>query len=137
VYVFPVDEIEKVLASAQTAFPKEASGLLLRQEFGRFMLLSVTETSNEENTPLSFRIRDEVIEKIAKCLKGSGKAICGVSHSHVLGRAWPSSVDCAATKERGDLWLIYSVAYCNLRLFKWDGMTFERTRFQILPSVGT
>lgn len=131
-YVFPVDEIEKVLASAKTAFPSEASGLLLRQQFGRFTLLSVTETSNQENTLLSFRIRDEVIEKIAKSLKGSRRAICGVSHSHVLGRAWPSSIDCAATKERGDLWLIYSVAYRHLRLFKWDGMTFQRTRFHIL-----
>lgn len=133
-YVFPADEIEKVLASAERAFPKEASGLLLRQEFGRFTLLSLTETSNDENTPLSFRIRDEAIEKIAKCLKGSGKTICGVSHSHVVGQARPSSIDCAATKARGDLWLIYSVAYRNLRLFEWDGMAFQRTRFKIVPS---
>ena len=135
VYILPSDEIEKLLASAQTAFPREASGLLLRQEFGRFTLLSLTATSDDENTLLSFRIRDDVIGKIAKCLKGTGATICGCFHTHVVGPARPSRVDCATAKKRGDLWLIYSLAFCNLSLFSWDGMTFHKTRLQILSSV--
>lgn len=132
-YILSIHEIEKLLTSAQTAFPREASGLLLRREFKRFTVLSLAVTSSEENTPLSFRIRDAAIDEIAESLRGSGTTICGCFHSHVVGPARPSNRDCAATKEPGDLWLIYSVRFRNLNLFGWNGMTFQKDRFLIAP----
>ena len=134
-YILPIDELEKVLTSAQTAFPRETSGLLLRQKFGRFTLLSLTVTSSAENTVLSFRIRDAAINEIAESLKGASTTIGGCFHSHIIGPARPSSRDCAATKEPGDLWLIYSVGFRDLNLFRWSGMTFQKARLLIVPSL--
>lgn len=132
-HILSIHEIEKLLTSVQTAFPQEASGLLLRREFKRFTVLSLTVTSSEENTPLSFRIRDAAIDEIAESLRGSDTTICGCFHSHVVGPARPSSSDCAGTKKPGELWLIYSVRFRNLNLFGWDGMTFQKERFLIAP----
>src|SRR6202051_3066050 len=121
-HILPTAQIEHLLTHVRAAFPREASGLLLRRDFKRFTILSVAGTSSTDNTPLSFRIRDGAIEKIAESLRGSDTRICGCFHSHVLGKAYPSSHDCAATKESGDLWLIYSVRFRDLHLYRWDGM---------------
>lgn len=131
-YLLQIDEVERILAQAKTAFPLEASGLLLRQAFRRFTILSVIETSIEENTLSSFRIRDAEISKIAKSVENSEKKICGCFHSHVLGPARPSRRDSLPDKERGDLWLIYSLSFRDLNLFRWDGSKFQRDRFQIV-----
>jgi proteasome lid subunit RPN8/RPN11 len=136
-YLFPIDQIGELLTCAKAALPREAAGLLLRREFKRFIVLSVAATSSEENTPLSFRIRDVAIDKIAESLINSGTKICGCFHSHVVGAARPSKHDCAATKKPGDLWLIYSVRFRNLNLFSWDGMTFQKERFRIASSLPT
>ena len=136
-YLIPTDEVEKILMHVEAAFPREASGLLLRREFKQFTLLSVVGTPIEENTPLSFRIRGAGIKKIAESLRGSGTRTCGCFHSHVVGGACPSRRDCAARKEPGDLWLIYSVRFRNLNLFRWDGKRFKRERFLIIPSLST
>lgn len=136
-YLFPIDQVGELLACTKAALPREGAGLLLRREFKRFTVLSVAATSNEENTLLSFRIRDVAISKIAESLIDSGTKICGCFHSHVLGAARPSKRDCAATKKRGDLWLIYSVRFCNLNLFSWDGATFQKERYRIAPSLPT
>ena len=136
-YIFPIDQIEQLLTYAWAAFPREASGLLLRREFKRFTVLYVVATSNKENTLISFRIRDTTIDKIAESLRGSETRIGGCFHSHVLGAARPSTLDRVATKEPGDLWLIFSVRFRNLVLFEWDGMTFQRERFRIAPSLAT
>lgn len=135
-YVFPINQFEQLLVCVQEAFPREASGLLLRQEFKRFKVLSVAGTSSEENTLHSFRIRNAAIDKIAVSLRGSGTRICGCFHTHI-GVARPSRHDRAATKEPGDLWLIYSVRFRNLNLFKWDGMTFKKERYLIAPPLAT
>lgn len=134
-YIIPIDQIERLLACVQTALPREASGLLLKRELPRCAVLSFAATSNQENTPLSFRIRDEAIEKIAASLKGSGVRTCGCFHSHVFGAARPSRQDCAAAKEPGDLWLIYSARFRSLNLFGWDGAAFQKKRFRVTPPM--
>ena len=133
-YLLPTAQIEHLLLHAQAALPREAAGLLLRRDFKRFAILSVVGTSSMENTLISFRIRDAAIKKIAESLQGSGTTICGCFHSHVVGAARPSSHDSAATKEAGDLWLIYSVRFRDLNLYRWDGTTFQKERFLIAPS---
>ncbi|HTB01896.1 MAG TPA: Mov34/MPN/PAD-1 family protein [Bradyrhizobium sp.] len=133
-YLLPTAEIEYLVIHAGAALPREASGLLLRRDFRRFTLLSVAGTSSRENTPLSFRIRDAAIKGIAESLQGTDARICGCFHSHVVGAARPSSIDCAATKGLGDLWLIYSVRFRDLKLYRWDGAAFQTERFLKVPS---
>lgn len=130
-HLLPIAQIDYLLTYAQAALPREASGLLLCRAFKRCTILSIAGTSSAENTLRSFRIRDAAIEKIAQSLKGSDSKICGTVHSHVLGKAYPSSRDCAATKKNGDLWLIYSMRFCDLNLFRWNGKTFEKERIVI------
>ncbi|MBI4539227.1 MAG: Mov34/MPN/PAD-1 family protein [Gemmatimonadetes bacterium] len=132
-YLLPIDQIEQFLTHVQAAFPREASGLLLRREWKRFTVLSFVATSSEENTRLSFRIRDAAINTIAESLRASGTRICGCAHSHNFGKAFPSSHDCAATKGPCTLWMIYSVPRRDLKLFVWDGTTFHKERFRIIP----
>lgn len=133
-YVFPIDQIGKLRTFVKVAFPREAAGLLLRREFKTFTFLSFAPTPNEDNTLLSFRIRDAAIDRIAESLINSDTRICGCFHSHILGAARPSKKDRAAKKMPGDLWLIYSVRFRNLRLFSWDGAAFQKERFRIVPS---
>ena len=132
-YVLPLDQVEQLLTHVQAAFPWEASGLLLRREFKRSTILSIAATPSDENTLLSFRIRDAAISRIAASVKGSGTRVCGCFHSHVLGAARPSVRDSASPKTPGDLWLIYSARFRDLKLFRWDGTTFQKERFQIRP----
>jgi proteasome lid subunit RPN8/RPN11 len=133
-YLIPLDQIEQVLTHVKTAFPLEASGLLIRREVKQFTVLSIAPTSPEENTPFSFRIRDATVAEIMGSLKGSSARIAGCFHSHVFGVARPSARDCAAKKEAGDLWLIYSWRFRNLTLFEWDSVKFQRELFRIIPS---
>ncbi len=128
-YLLPINQVERLLTHVRTTFPREASGLLIRRELKRFTILSVEGTSSEENTLLSFRIRDEAIDKIAESLKDSGARVCGCFHSHVVGAARPSRYDRATTKEPGDLWLIYSMRFRDLNLYRWDGLMFQKERF--------
>jgi proteasome lid subunit RPN8/RPN11 len=136
-FLVPIDQIEQLLTRVHAALPREASGLLLRREVKRFTVLSFAGTSTTENTPFSFRIRDAAIDKIEKSLSGSSTSICGCFHSHVLGAARPSKLDCTATKKPGDLWFIYSVRFRHLHLFAWNGITFQKERFLITPALDT
>jgi proteasome lid subunit RPN8/RPN11 len=133
-YLFPISQLERFLKHIRAALPREASGLLLGREWGRFTVLSFAGTSSEENTPSSFRIRDAAIERVAESLQGSGMRICGCAHSHNFGRAFPSRYDCAAEKGDCILWMIYSVPRRDLNLFVWDGASFNKERFRIVTN---
>jgi proteasome lid subunit RPN8/RPN11 len=121
-----------LLRNSRSAYPKEASGVLIGAERGHATRLSVIETPSEENTHLSFIIRDQALRRIAQSL-GKSSRICGCFHSHVLGPARPSKRDCASHKASGDLWLIHSLRFQDLKLFIWDGAKFNRTRFRVVP----
>ena len=136
-YVFPIDQIGRLLTLVEEALPREAAGLLLRRESKGITVLSFAPTPNTENSPLSFRIGDAAIDRIGQSLIGRETRICGCFHSHILGAARPSAKDRAANKKSGDLWLIYSVRFGNLRLFLWDGVVFQRERFRIVPSLSS
>jgi proteasome lid subunit RPN8/RPN11 len=127
-----LDELQKLLYYVEKAFPCEASGIILGQEFRGFTKLFFIETSNKDNTLFTFRIRDAEINKISDSIKGSEKSIVGVWHNHLIGPARLSKYDCVSAKERGDLWLIYSVKYSDINLFRWDGMSFRKLRFGIV-----
>jgi proteasome lid subunit RPN8/RPN11 len=134
-YLLRSDEVQQLLRLVRAALPREASGLLLRQEFKPFTLLSVAATPVQQNTPLSFRISDAAIDTIAKSLRESDASIGGVFHSHPQGPAKPSRRDSLPPKELGSLWLIYSVRFRDLNLFKWDGTGFQKERFLVAPRL--
>lgn len=135
VYAFGTGSIGAVLKDARSAFPREASGLLLGKRSAGVTILSICATPSDENTLVSFRIRDETIRKIEESLRGGPVQIRGCFHSHVVGAARPSKYDCMGVKAVGDLWLIYSVRFCELRLFQWDGNAFQRRRYRILKAA--
>jgi proteasome lid subunit RPN8/RPN11 len=119
-------DIDLLWEGVRAAFPREASGVLMREETSTGTVLSLRMTSHHENTPLSFVIRDHTLSEIETSLAGTGKRMCGCVHSHVVGRAWPSRRDSSGTKTIGELWLIYSLSARSLRLFEWDGTMFRR-----------
>lgn len=130
VYFIAVANIDAILENVRSAFPREASGLLLGETFAGVTILSVRPTPSDENTPVSFRIRAKMIRRIEESLRNVDVQIRGCFHSHVLGPARPSKFDCAGMKAAGDLWLIYSARFHELRLFEWDGNAFQRKRFR-------
>jgi proteasome lid subunit RPN8/RPN11 len=120
-----------MLEQVRAALPREASGLLVGESCARATALSVYGTRSDENTPVSFRIRDEAIRNIEESLCGTGVRVRGCFHSHVLGAARPSRYDRDGARAAGELWLIYSVRRRELRLYEWDGKTFQKRRFRI------
>ena len=129
--IIPLSQIQRLLKQVRIAFPREVSGIILGQEFGPYTILSFIGTSIEENTPFTFCIRDVEINSISDSIRCSEKRIRGCFHSHVFGSARPSIYDCAAEKEVGDLWLIFSVKFSDIKVFRWDGITFQKQRFRI------
>lgn len=105
--------------------------MLLGEGSARATILSVCATRSDENTLVSFRIRDETIRKIENSLRSGDVQIRGCFHSHIAGAARPSKYDRKGAKDVGDLWLIFSVGFHELRLFEWDGIAFQRKRFRI------
>lgn len=127
-----LSQLQLLLKYVQAAFPREASGIILNQEFKEYGILSFVETSSEENTPFTFCIRDVEIKKVSASLKKSEKKVCGCFHSHIFGSARPSKYDCAAKKEVGDLWLIFSVKFSDFKIYRWDGKIFHKQKFRII-----
>lgn len=136
-YILPVDQVERLLACVDDAFPCEAAGLLLGREVGRYTVLTITDMGSSENTLLSFRIRDAAIAQVAASLEGSETKIRGCFHSHVLGDARPSRTDCEGAKDFGDLWLIYSLRLRRLNLFRWRGRAFTKEPFRVSPPLAS
>ena len=131
-YLLEIAQLQKMVNHIEKAIPCEAAGIILAKEYKQHTYLSFVETSVEENTLLSFRIRDKAINEIAESVKGTRLRICGCFHSHILGPALPSSYDCLTPKKKGELWLIYSVRFLDINIFSWIGTSFRREHFRIV-----
>lgn len=131
-FVLAVSDVNALRRAVVAAFPREASGVLLREANDAGAVLSLLMTSHEENTPRSFVIRSHTLRSIGASLRGTGRRMAGCVHSHLFGRAWPSPRDSAGEKSAGELWLIYSLSGQNLRLFEWDGAAFQRQPLRIV-----
>lgn len=129
--MIPLSGLSQLLKIVQAAFPREASGMILNHEITDSKILYFEQCSFNENTPFTFCIRNFEIERVTNSIIGTNKKIVGCFHSHVFGKAIPSSFDIAASKLPGDLWAIYSVKYSDLRMYKWNGFKFENQPFQI------
>ncbi len=131
-YLLRIDQLQKLIDFIESTKPLEASGLILAEDFSKNTILSFVETACDENTSISFRIRDKTIKEVKDSIQDSGLRICGCFHSHILGPARPSYYDWISTKTIGDLWLIYSVKFLELILYSWDGSAFHKERFCIV-----
>ena len=129
-YVIGGATIVAISQHARDAFPREAAGLLIGRRRDSATALSVYPTPIDENTLLSFKIRDTTIRSVRERLNG-GATIRGCFHSHLVGAARPSKHDRAGAQTPGDLWLIYSLRFHELKLYEWDGERFHRRRFRI------
>jgi proteasome lid subunit RPN8/RPN11 len=130
-YVLPYAQAERALLGAREALPNEASGVLLGRRRRREIELHLVLTSSAENTPASFIIRTATYREVQSSFAGSGLTVCGCFHAHPRGPSRPSERDRQAKKNIGDLWLIYSLNWRELKLFEWDGQDFERQRYRI------
>lgn len=130
-YIISAGSIRDIMTSSHSALPKEASGLLLGEGSAGSVILTVRNTTYDENTLVSFRISDKTIRSTEQSIAWTKLKIYGCFHSHVLGIARPSKRDCASPKRTGDLWMIYSVRYRQLKLFEWDGSAFQKRRFRV------
>jgi len=131
-YIFPYDQLKEFLSHVDRVFPKEASGLLLGNEFKQFTILSFVADSCSENTACSFRIKAETMQKVARSLRGSTTKLLGCAHSHPKGAAFPSPMDREGATDACFLWMIYSVRRRELNLFEWDKRKFNKVRFRII-----
>ncbi len=130
-YVLPYAQAERALEGARQALPNEACGVLLGRPRRRDIELHLVLTSSAENTPASFIIRTATYRQVQSSAAGSGLTVCGCFHAHPRGSSRPSKRDRRAEKNVGDLWLIYSLNWRELKLFAWDGRDFERQRYRI------
>ncbi len=129
-YVIKLGTIRTILKLSNQSFPVEASGVLLCKKSHNGFILYVAPCSSKENTTVSFIIRDIEIKKV----KANNPTLqfCGCFHSHVIGPAYPSKMDCSGKKSPGELWLIYSARYKQLRLFSWDKTKFFQKNFTLI-----
>ena len=128
-FAIEIDALANLLRQARLAYPREACGLLVGAAARGGVRLSVLATETDRNTAVSFLIQDAAVERGQKALR-SGETLCGVFHSHILGPARPSRRDRAGARTPGELWLIYSLRFRDLKLYEWDGGQFTRKRLR-------
>jgi len=130
-FIIKIYQLKQIVRFINNSFPKEAAGIIIADKFSTNFILTFVETSTKENTWFTFRIRDGEIKKIENSISETNKRICGCFHSHTIGQASPSRLDCEAKKKIGDLWLIYSVKFLEFNLYKWNGKSFQKVSFRV------
>ncbi|MGS0527662.1 Mov34/MPN/PAD-1 family protein [Zobellia nedashkovskayae] len=79
---------------------------------------------NEDLNPLrNFRISNGSVAKAKIELNKRGFAFIGVIHSHPKTMAKPTTSD-KNYNMGNSLWIIYSVCYKELKIYKWNGRIF-------------
>jgi proteasome lid subunit RPN8/RPN11 len=123
-------EFQRLIEVAGRAYPREACGLLFAPSDGRTQLRLVP-TATAWNTPLSFRISGQEIDRLRGERKLLGEQLLGCFHSHILSPARPSRFDRRGAQRLGGLWLIYSVLERRAALFHWSGTNFKRQSLRL------
>jgi proteasome lid subunit RPN8/RPN11 len=131
-YYIKTFDLRLLISETENKSPVEACGLLLTNTLNKKEFLQILPTNGKFNTVTSFRIEQKCIEKIKLKISDTNLKICGCFHSHTFGSARPSKMDINCKKNEGDIWLIYSKAFTDVRIYKWVSNTFHRQRFKVI-----
>jgi len=114
--VLTPEQLRQIEETGERAYPREGCGFLVgrtetRPGAHRWIVERVVESENlapsdrRDRFEVDFRLR----LALQKELRGSGRTIIGIYHSHPDGRARPSGVDLDHAWEPGLLWVITAV----------------------------
>lgn len=99
----PAALAQAMRALADAARPAEACGLLVGE---RWRVVALAPSSNLAEAPDRFEIDTAMHLALQRRLRGSGRAVIGVWHSHPEGPAEPSVHDLAGAWDQALVWLI-------------------------------
>lgn len=131
-YYLKIFDLRLLVNQAENKSPLEVCGILLTNTLNEKQYLYLQPTNGEFNTVTSFRIEQKSIEDIKSKITVPGVKICGCFHSHTFGSAKPSKMDIKCKKNEGDIWLIYSRVFNDIKIYKWSSNTFQRQKFRVI-----
>ncbi len=88
--ILPREFINRILSHGRSAYPHEACGILAGDDNEVRMMY---ETTNTENSPVSYLIDTQEQFRIMKEIRNRGMRMVGIYHSHPLSPAYPSPTD--------------------------------------------
>lgn len=101
-----------IARAARAAYPRECCGLLLGHgSGGEFRVDEVIASDNlaPADRPDRFEVDPALLLRLQRELRGSGRAVIGLYHSHPDGEARPSAADRALAWQPDWVWLIMAV----------------------------
>ena len=107
------DRLRAIVDHAEAAFPQECCGLLSgREADGVIRIDGVHESENLAAEPdRRFEVDPALRLGLQRTLRGDGRRVVGIYHSHPDGPAQPSPRDLAAAWEPDLLWLVVGVRH--------------------------
>lgn len=126
---------------ARRAYPHEACGLMVgRRDVDAITIeeLVISENVADGDKRVSFMIDPQLQFTTLRALRGTGREVVGVFHSHPDGEPFPSATDAAMAFEAGFVWLIVAVAggektRARAHLSQGEGQTFAPVQLAIEP----
>ena len=84
---------DEVIAHCQSAYPKEACGLLAGAAGQPEAVTQVYVMTNVEDSPIGYSMDPKEQLLVEKQMRSRGQKLVGIYHSHTASAAYPSSVD--------------------------------------------
>ena len=105
------EDLQVIVGFAEAAYPEECCGLLSgAEEAGVVQVDGVHESENLAEEPARrFEVDPALRLRLQRTLRGSGRGVVGIYHSHPDGPARPSPRDLDAAWEPDLVWLIIGV----------------------------
>jgi len=100
-----------IVDHAERSFPQECCGLLVGEEKENVVWVGeIYESENLADDPIRwFEVDPALRLQLQPSLRGSGRGIIGIYHSHPFGLAHPSPRDLECAWEPDLVWLIMSI----------------------------
>ena len=107
------DRLRAIVDHAEAAFPQECCGLLSgREADGVIRIDDVHESENlAAESERRFEVDPALRLGLQRTLRGDGRRVVGIYHSHPDGPAQPSPRDLAAAWEPDLVWLVVGVRH--------------------------
>jgi len=132
------DILRAIVAHAAEAAPRECCGLLVGT---RCRIDERVPTRNVDPNPARFQINPVEHIELNRRLRGSGRAVVGVYHSHPRSAAEPSDSDVAEASYPEFVHVIVSLAgesHSSVRAYRIDGGVATTLALEIeMPEAGS